>query len=307
MTKVQVLICSKDRVDLVSHLLATLAGNYGKHSSLSVSVLLIDASLEPYDLEYLQTISYPLVMTQVRCEEVGVAIARNSALLNRAPENEYFVFIDDDEFPSPGWLEALVSHAQAGDYLAVGGPVHPKFPKDHSRTYLDQFFFHQMHSSKGKITSLATGNLLLSNKIFKSMEILPYFDERLNFSGGEDAEFTQRIRKIFGDSALGWNEEALVFESIPDDRISIIWLVKRAYSLGKTTTALKRILGELPLIRIAAIFFNIFRSFYGISKHVLRGNWKYAIVYMLYMQAATCGQVAGLMGLKSYHYGDKSR
>lgn len=306
MTKVQILVCSKSRIDLLSHLLTILSRNYGKHSSLSVSILLVDASLEPYDSDSLQNISYPLVMTQVRCEKVGVAIARNTALLNRASENDYFVFIDDDEFPSPGWLEALISHAQAGNFLAVGGPVHPKFPKNHSRTYLDQFFFHQMHSSKGEIISLATGNLLLSNRLFMSTDFMPYFDERLNFSGGEDAEFTQRIRKIYGDSALGWKEDALVFESIHHERISIVWLMKRAYSLGKSTTTLKKILGEFPLIRIAAILFNISRSIHGLSKHVLQGNWKYAIVYMLYMQVVAYGQFMGLIGLKSYHYRDQS-
>jgi hypothetical protein len=164
-----------------------------------------------------------------------------------------------------------------------------------------------MQSSNGKITSLATGNLLLSSRLFKATDFLPHFDERLNFSGGEDTEFTQRIRKTFGNSALGWTEEALVYECIPHERIRILWLVNRAYNLGKTTTALKKILGEFPLIRIASIFFNIYRSFYGLSKHILKGNWKYAIVYMLYIQAAAYGQFVGLIGIKSHHYGNQSQ
>jgi succinoglycan biosynthesis protein ExoM len=306
MTKVQILVCSKDRIDSLNHLLKTLARNYGVHSSLCVSILLVDASPEPYNLESLQTSAFPLVMNVVRCETVGVAIARNTALLHKNSQNSYFAFIDDDEYPSPEWLEALVSHAETGNYLAVGGPVHPKFPKNHTRNYLDEFYFHRLHSLKGKITSLATGNLLLSNRLFTSVDILPYFDERLNFSGGEDAEFTQRIRKNFGDSALGWTEDALVFESIPHDRISIVWLVNRAFSLGKSTAALKKILGEFPHVRIASIFLNTCRSIYGFSKHLLRGNWKHAIVYMLYMQAVAYGQFVGLIGFKSYHYRNQS-
>ncbi len=302
MTKLQILICSKDRIESLTNLLQTLAINYSKHLSLDVSILLVDASVEPYDLKSLELIAHPLILTAVRCKRNGVVAARNIALINKDPSNDFFVFIDDDEFPSAGWLDALVFKAKTGKFLGVGGPVHPSFPKHHSKTYLNPFYLHQINLSNGKISSLATGNLLLSNRLFHTTEFFPFFDERLNFSGGEDAEFTQRMIKIFGDSALGWSEEALVFESIPNERISILWLLNRAFNLGKSTVALKKILRELPLLRLLSSFLNFSRSIAGFWKHILKGNWKYAIVYMLYMQAVAIGQLAGLLGFKSNQY-----
>jgi hypothetical protein len=306
MTKIQILICSKDRIESLSYLLQTLSKNYSKHPSIDVSILLVDASIVPYDLKSLQLIVHPLILTAVRCKMNGVAAARNSALINKEPSKDFYVFIDDDEFPSVGWLDALVLRAKSGNFVAVGGPVHPSFPKYHSKTYLNPFYLHQVKLSNGKITSLATGNLLLSNRLFHSTNFLPYFDERLNFSGGEDTEFTQRMIKVFGDSALGWSEEALVFESIPNERLRILWLLNRAFNLGKSTVALKKILGESRVLRLLSSLLNFSRSVLGFWKHILKGKWKYAIVYMLYMQAVAIGLLAGLLGFKSYQYRSNS-
>lgn len=57
----------------------------------------------------------------------GVTFARNRSLLLASPDAEFFVFIDDDEVPSPFWLETLLLCQKEYQADIVTGPVVPKF------------------------------------------------------------------------------------------------------------------------------------------------------------------------------------
>lgn len=59
--------------------------------------------------------------------ELGLSAARNAAV--RAARGEVLAFIDDDAFPAPGWLGALVEVLGRDDVYAAGGPVEPIFER----------------------------------------------------------------------------------------------------------------------------------------------------------------------------------
>lgn len=56
---------------------------------------------------------------------LGLSSARNAGA--RAAQGEIVVFVDDDAFPRPGWLEATCAAFDAPDVMAVGGPVTPRW------------------------------------------------------------------------------------------------------------------------------------------------------------------------------------
>jgi glycosyltransferase involved in cell wall biosynthesis len=56
-------------------------------------------------------------------EQIGLSAARNAGVA--ATEAEIIAFIDDDAFPEPGWLAAIVEGFRRPDVMCVGGPVEP--------------------------------------------------------------------------------------------------------------------------------------------------------------------------------------
>jgi GT2 family glycosyltransferase len=56
-------------------------------------------------------------------EEIGLSAARNAGI--DATTAEIVAFIDDDAFPEPGWLTAIVKGFRRPEVMCVGGPVAP--------------------------------------------------------------------------------------------------------------------------------------------------------------------------------------
>ena len=65
----------------------------------------------------------------VREPEPGIAAARNAVLKN-SEGYDFLLFVDDDEFVSPTWIETLVGHAISRDCDVVVGPVISLFRRD---------------------------------------------------------------------------------------------------------------------------------------------------------------------------------
>ena len=61
-----------------------------------------------------------------------------------------------------------------------------------------------------------------------------WFDPRFNNTGGEDYYFG--IMMIKKGASIYWASEAIVYETVPEDRANLKWLIKRYYSGANTYT-----------------------------------------------------------------------
>ncbi|WNB85075.1 glycosyltransferase [Cellulomonas sp. ATA003] len=112
----------------------------------------------------------------------GIAAARNRAL-DEAGDADLLVFVDDDERPEPGWLDALVStHAREGS-LCVVGPVVSRYERDPEPWIVDGRFFDRRRLPTGtELQVAATNNLLIDLRQLRAIDLR--FDERFGLSGG---------------------------------------------------------------------------------------------------------------------------
>lgn len=121
----------------------------------------------------------------------GIAANRNNAV--KAATGDWIVFVDDDELPTPQWLEKMFASAVTRKWDAIVGPVEPV-------DYPDSIFWYAPTLSG---ESFGAGNLAIRKSLLTRCG---GFDESLKVSH-EDTDLGHRIsslgaRILFHDSAL---------------------------------------------------------------------------------------------------------
>ncbi|MCK5245101.1 MAG: glycosyltransferase family 2 protein, partial [Desulfobacterales bacterium] len=164
------------------------------------------------------------------CEpEQNIALARNRAIRNAM--GNLIAFIDDDEYTVKDWL-AWLYHTMK-EYNADGalGPVLPFFPPGAPKWLKDGRFCERKRLSTGSLIStrdMRTGNILFHRHIFEKGDM--WFDPVRGRTGGEDGEFLGRQMKK--GRRFVWCDEALVFETVPEERWHASFYRKKYFRIG---------------------------------------------------------------------------
>ena len=190
--------------------------------------------------EALRRDGYPLPLSVLRVTEPGLCSVRN-AICDAAmadPAMRFIAMIDDDEWPQPGWLDALLAcQAQVGADV-VAGPVDFHFTGKPPRWAGQTLVFRPEQRAWGATGMLwASNNLLVSRRALE-MLARPWFDPRFNRSGGEDLDFLARLREA--GARFGWAPDARVSEWVPPDRAKLRWVLRRMWRIGFTETLARR-------------------------------------------------------------------
>jgi succinoglycan biosynthesis protein ExoM len=159
----------------------------------------------------------------------GIAAARNRAL-DEIDGYDAIVFVDDDEYVTPGWLDFLIHHAEASKADVVTGPVESVFPADAPRWVVNGGFIQRPTSATGtQLTAGATNNTLLLTDSWRKFGA-PRFDETFSSTGGSDAKIFSLL--LAEGARIEFVLEALVFEPVLPERMKLKWLLRRAYRNG---------------------------------------------------------------------------
>lgn len=219
---------------------------------LEVEVLVVDNDLRGSAAEVVRAAraGFPFRLTYVAETRPGVSFARNTILIEAATADA-LTFIDDDERPEPGWLEAMLRTWQASGAAAVCGPVHPYFERPAPAWLEGAFETVYLRPHPGTpLREIATNNLLLNPGAIHRLGIR--FDPALALIGGEDTLFGEAL----GGRGLrfAWAEHALVHEDVPVERARLAWLLRRWYRTGniETLIRLRRRSGLAARLRIVA-------------------------------------------------------
>lgn len=159
----------------------------------------------------------------------GIAAARNRAM-DEILGYDAIVFVDDDEHVGPGWLDALVDHAQRTGTGAVTGPVLSILPNGAPRWVATGGFLQRPSWPDGTaLSSAATNNTLLSTHAWREAGATR-FDDSFSVTGGSDTKFFSEL--LSHGLKVEFCESAVVYEPVPQDRLTLKWLFRRAFRNG---------------------------------------------------------------------------
>ena len=174
----------------------------------------------------------------------NIACARNTAI-EMGPADA-FVFIDDDEVPTDGWLDSLLRRLCDAD--AVFGPVIGCAPRSTASWLVKSGAFDKPgpdHDGQIPWTQTRTSSTAVRGEWFGRSD--SWFDPDYGISGGSDVEFFRRIAAR--GARFVHERKAAVFEDIEPDRANWRAVLRRRYRAGavlgrmerETSTALRHI------------------------------------------------------------------
>lgn len=159
----------------------------------------------------------------------GLARARNRSLELAA--GDYVAFIDDDEEAAPRWLLELWEEVVRSGADGGIGPVLPTFAAGAPRWLVEGGFFERGRPPTGtplKAELTRMGNALVARRPLIALR--GPFDERYNFTGGEDGDVFARL--IGAGCRFVAVDSAIVFEYLTPRRTTVRWLLKRRVRTG---------------------------------------------------------------------------
>lgn len=227
----------------------------------------------------------------------GLSNVRNEMLKKALLQNpDFIIFVDDDEYVTPEWLNELLKTILRNNADAAIGPVIAELDESVSR-YVRYFFIRKEYPDNSIVDSLATGNLILRRKSFEKFDI--WFDNRFNSTGSEDSFFGIQLMKR--GATIYFAANAIAYETIPDKRATLKWLIKSSFNGAVTYTYIQK---------IEKNFFQLFKKMVISVLYLIAGilsflillfpfRWKY---WGILRVSESIGGFAGLVGILFHEY-----
>jgi succinoglycan biosynthesis protein ExoM len=170
-------------------------------------------------------------LTYVPVPARGLSEVRNACLDAMPVDADGLVFIDDDEWAEPGWLQALLDMQARTAADIVQGVVRPVYALP-APAWLTFGGYHEVGPFQDGATldHGASGNVLIMRSAL--VRSRARFHPLFNRSGGEDVEFFHQM--LQSGCRMVAAAGAIAYEETPPDRMTLNWVLRRRWRTGET-------------------------------------------------------------------------
>ncbi|MED4000956.1 glycosyltransferase family 2 protein [Priestia aryabhattai] len=198
----------------------------------------------------------------------GYSFIRNACLKTAEKFSwDYLAFIDDDEFPSENWINALIQKALETNADIVLGRVEPVYDEGAPR-WMVKTKYHRKYLSEKMVANISIGycrsdNVLIKLSSFKNTK----FDLNFNVLGSEDFKFFYDSH-MTSRKNIQWEPKAVTYERIPIERTTLLYNMLRAFNIGRAHALFDKAKYQRNGTQIFIIFKGIINIVLGLLKYV---------------------------------------
>lgn len=283
----EVCVCTYRRPQLVKTLTSLL--QLERPAGYEISILVVDNDDRPSAAERVEAIAAgaTIPLRYVHCPEGNISIARNGALAHSTAR--FLAFIDDDEVAQPDWLLHLTREMEKTGADVVLGPVEADYADD-APAWMRRTRIHATMPVwvDNRIITGYTCNVLIDRHKAPLRDRL--FDLSLGQTGGEDTAFFAKV--VAEGGTIAFSPDALLFETIPSNRVSFKWLLRRRFRMGQTHGRLVAENGAS--LRLWAV--TVGKVMYCAGAAVLHAVWQDRRNKAILRGALHLGALSGLAG-----------
>ena len=159
----------------------------------------------------------------------GTTPARNKGI--QESRGDIIAFIDDDAIATNTWIEEINrTFKSVPGTLIVGGPVIPMF---RGKSISEKWYWMIGCTSTVPLTTRPIScNMAVTRKCLEEIGgFLEVGRRRMKLHASEETELCERVAKKY-PSSITWNDRVLVRHDVPPSRITIPYMVHRAYIEG---------------------------------------------------------------------------
>lgn len=184
----------------------------------------------------------------------GAVDARNTGVA--AASGDLIVFIDDDVRPTDGWLAAIVAPFENDPgVVAVGGRILPEYEEGARQVPPELLWLvgctYAGHPAGPGPISRPIGSTMAFRK--SSLDQVGGFSNAFGPVGGkktganEELAISELLRRAFGDHAIWYQPDALVYHWVPRERLTWRYIARRSLVEGQSKAEIRRRYGATSM------------------------------------------------------------
>ena len=235
--KFTIIVCTRNRPKMLTNCVRSIQSLLIPNNC-NIHLVIVENNDEPECkslIEKLMKLTPNIGYTYCLEKRIGLSTVRNTSLETAVKSNpDWICFLDDDQFVEQDWLNSYHSIIQTNSADVYSGKVEYILPENIKpedlpiwfKFPLTQFQFPDLIT----FDTTGAGNTIAKASYFDGQPHEYRFDDKFRFTGGEDFDLFGRIHTNGG--VIKYVTDALAYEVIAMERISIKWVINKEFSNG---------------------------------------------------------------------------
>lgn len=243
MGSLTIILCTYNRLKLLSNCLQVLARQVEEIGAPNIDVVIVDNNCSDGTNHVVSNLAKQHRWLRVVKEtKQGLSHARNCGA--NVAIGTYLCYLDDDGLPGPEYLKNILRVIDEQQPDIFGGPVFPFYTSKKPFWFQDTLEIRRHADSSGFADCpISGGNYIIRAELLRRLGMFSpdYGMVGTTLRLGEERELLERYKRVTprAHHRIYYSLECFIYHHVPAYKMSLAYFVKRAYQSGKMSVLIR--------------------------------------------------------------------